>query len=236
MNYALLLSGGKGTRTESNIPKQYVKAGGHMMITYALYTLLGNEHIDSVYIIAEQEWRDEILSDIKGYCNNFSKIEGFVKPGSNRQESILNGLMTIVDLSDSKDDTVIIHDAARPYLSNELLDNCYKDLAEYDGVLPVLPVKDTVYVSKDGKFISELIDRRTLYAGQSPELFRLKSYYDANMALLPDRIFDINGSTEPAILNKMNIVMIQGDENNTKVTTTKDLERFKEIINESMDA
>ena len=69
-----------------------------------------------------------------------------------------------------------------------------------------------------------------VYAGQAPEVFRIGRYYEANRKLLPEEIYKINGSTEPAVLDGMDIVMIPGDEGNFKITTAGDLERFQEIV------
>ncbi|MDE7233113.1 MAG: 2-C-methyl-D-erythritol 4-phosphate cytidylyltransferase, partial [Lachnospiraceae bacterium] len=103
----------------------------------------------------------------------------------------------------------------------------------HDGVLPVLPMKDTVYQSTDGKRVGALLNRSEIYAGQAPEAFRIGPYYEANKKLCPDRILKINGSTEPAVMAGMDIVMIPGDEGNFKITTREDLERFKEIIKQN---
>jgi 2-C-methyl-D-erythritol 4-phosphate cytidylyltransferase len=86
-----------------------------------------------------------------------------------------------------------------------------------------------VYASVDGKTISELLDRKRIYAGQAPEAFRLGKYLSANEALLPDKILQIICSTEPAVMCGMDIAMIPGDENNFKITTAKDLERYESI-------
>ena len=92
--------------------------------------------------------------------------------------------------------------------------------------MPVRPMKDTVYLSEDGKGITGLLDRSKVYAGQAPELFRLQPYYKANQRLMPLDIYKINGASEPAVLAGMKIAMIPGDEKNTKVTSAGDLERF----------
>lgn len=126
-------------------------------------------------------------------------------------------------------DTVLIHDAARPRLTGTQISACFAALDGHDGVLPVLPMKDTIYLSEDGRQVTELLDRGKLFAGQAPELFYLKKYYQANIMLLPNRIDQINGSTEPAILAGMDIVMIPGDEGNFKITTNADMERFREL-------
>ena len=160
-------------------------------------------------------------------------IMGFSLPGDTRQLSILNGLRDIRDYVKSHseelqaDPVVIIHDAARPNLTAEYVDRCLDALDGFDGVMPVLPMKDTVYYSEDGKSVDRLLDRSRIYAGQAPEVYRLGKYIEANERLLPDEIKKINGSTEPAILAGLAVAMIPGDENNYKITTSEDLKRFE---------
>ena len=91
-------------------------------------------------------------------------------------------------------------------------------------------MKDTVYYSDNGNTITSLIRRENVYAGQAPELFRLKPYIQANESLMPDDIMNINGSSEPAVMAGMDIVMIQGDESNYKITTKSDYDRFEQRI------
>ena len=132
-------------------------------------------------------------------------------------------------------DYVLIHDAARPLLSASLITACLEAAAAHEGALPVLPMKDTVYVSEDGARITSLLERSRIFAGQAPEAFLFGKYLEANRALLPERILKINGSTEPAVMAGMDIAMIPGDEGNFKITTKGDLERFREMLG-SFDA
>ena len=124
---------------------------------------------------------------------------------------------------------MIIHDAARPFVKAAQISRCLADMEGHDGVIPVLPMKDTVYLS-DGKGICALLDRQRVCAGQAPEFFRLGKYYKANEALLPGRILSVNGSTEPAVMAGMDVGLSQGDEGNFKVTTKQDMEAFWRIV------
>ena len=127
-------------------------------------------------------------------------------------------------------DWVLIHDAARPMLPRQLVDNCLDAARGHEGAVPVLPMKDTVYFSEDGHTVSSLLKRDALYAGQAPEVFRLGKYYEANKRLSPQQILQVNGSTEPAVMAGMDMVMIPGDERNFKITTKEDLDRFAEML------
>lgn len=240
---ALLLSGGTGTRMGVEKPKQYIEVNGRPIISYCLERLLLHEGIDAVQIVADKAWHETILKCMErlqgdrhdgagseGRERGISKFRGFSVPGENRQLSILHGLEDIGKYA-ADSDYVLIHDAARPLLSAALITGCLKAAEEHEGALPVLPMKDTVYFSEDGERITSLLERSRIFAGQAPEAFLFGKYVEANRALLPERIFEINGSTEPAVMAGMDIAMIPGDEKNFKITTMADLERFQEIVN-----
>lgn len=229
---ALILSGGTGTRLGSDIPKQYIKVNDRPVISYCLETIINCRKIDAVRIVAAEAWRDYIVEWLERYDVD-KKFSGFSNPGENRQLSIFNGICDIrkCSLEDcSYDNYVLVHDAARPLLTSELLERCLDGAVGHDGAMPVLPMKDTVYSSCDGKTVSGLLKRSEIYAGQAPEVFLLGKYYEANLKLMPERIHSINGSAEPAILAGMDIAMIPGDEGNYKITTAADLARFKEMV------
>lgn len=223
MNIALVLSGGTGSRLGTDIPKQYLEVNGKTVISYCLEVFENCPAISAVQIVAQEEWKELIGK------SSLTKCKGFSTPGENRQLSILNGLKDIRQYA-KNDDTVIIHDAARPLVSGQLIENVIEAAKVHDGAIPVLPMKDTVYFSEDGRKITSLLDRKSVVAGQAPEAFKLGAYYEANRKLLPDKILEINGSTEPAILAGLDIAMIHGDESNFKITTREDLLRFEKMI------
>lgn len=223
---ALLLSGGTGTRMGVETPKQYIEVKGRPIIAYCLHTLLSHEGIDAVQIVADEMWQQKISECIESP----DKFRGFSKPGKTRQLSIVNGLEDIKKYA-ADSDYVLIHDAARPMVSAKQISDCLDAVAAgHDGALPVLPMKDTVYYSEDGRGVTSLLERSRIFAGQAPEIFLLGKYWEANRKLFSEKILAINGSTEPAVMAKMDIAMIPGDEGNFKITTKADLERFREKV------
>jgi len=228
MNVAIILAGGKGNRMGLALPKQYYEVNGKAVISYCLHTILTHEEIDAVQIVADELWHGYIIQQLFGLPYN-DKFREFSAPGENRQLSIYNALVDVRGYA-LESDTVVIHDAARPCVSEAQISDCLKAAKGHDGALPVLAMKDTVYLSGDGKAVSSLLDRGKVFAGQAPEVFLLGRYYEANRALLPDKILEINGSTEPAVMAGMDIAMIPGDERNFKITTAADLECFREIV------
>ena len=228
MNVAIILAGGTGTRAGLEVPKQYYEVNGKPVISYCLHTFLVHEEIDAVQIVADRMWHGYIMQHLFALpCNE--KFRGFSVPGENRQLSVYHALADIRRYA-LDNDFVIIHDAARPCVMAVQIKNCLKAAKGHDGALPVLQMKDTVYLSGDGKAVSSLLDRGKVFAGQAPEVFLLGKYYEANRALLPHKILKINGSAEPAVMAGMDIAMIPGDEGNFKITTVADLKRFREIV------
>lgn len=221
MNIAIILSGGTGSRLGADIPKQYIEVNGRTIISYCLECFEACDEIDAIQVVADPAWQETIAEE------RFAKIKGFSKPGETRQLSIVNGLEDVRKFAE-EDDTVIIHDAARPLVSEELLKRIILATNAHQGAMPVLPMKDTVYYSKDGQSIDSLLERKCIFAGQAPEAFKLGVYYNANRKLSEDEMLKINGSTEPAILAGMDVVMVDGEEDNFKITTREDLERFKQ--------
>ena len=143
--------------------------------------------------------------------------------------SIFNGLQDLAKIY-GEESIVLIHDAARPFVSAAQIQACMDACRLHDGAMPVLPMKDTVYYSEDGDAVSRLFEREKVFAGHAPEAFVLGKYLAANRALLPDRILQIKGSTEPAVMAGMDIAMIPGDEGNFKITTKADFERYEAIL------
>jgi len=237
MNIALILSGGCGSRLGGNTPKQYIRVNGQLLITYCLKTFINHKDIDRIHIVCEEDYIDTIMTDLSDKGISSEKITAFSAPGLTRQLSILNGLRdiknTLMDtnqLPDAMDPTIIIHDAARPNLTADDISDYLVALEDHDGLMPALPMKDTVYISENGSTISSLLDRSRVFAGQAPELYKLNKYLAANEALFPDEIMTINGSTEPAVLAGLDVTIVRGNENNYKITTQSDLEKFTACI------
>ncbi len=224
---ALFLSGGVGSRVGGEIPKQYLSVNGRPVFSYSLKVLMEHKDIFGVQIVADPEWESEIALAVKKDGMDTGRLLGFSIPGATRQLSVLNGLKDILLLSEDPSETyIIIHDAARPMLGEKLISDIVDACPGHDGALPVLPMRDTIYESKDGRIISGLLDRSTLFAGQAPEAYVLDKYIKANEALLPKDILAVNGACEPAVSYGMDIALIAGDENNFKITTKSDMERF----------
>lgn len=228
MNFAIILSGGIGTRMQSgSIPKQYLEVDGKPILIHTLEQFERCVDVDKIIVVASCEWQSKIASWISKF--DISKFTLFADSGKTRQHSVINGLRACMSLSDNIGDKVTIHDAARPLVSGSLISETLSALGDSDGCMPTLPITDTVYVSSNGQQVTGLLDRKTLVAGQSPESFLLHKYWNINKDLTEQEICKLTGSSEIAFRNGFNIKVIKGEECNFKLTTISDLERFKKF-------
>ncbi len=224
MNIAIVLAGGIGTRLGGDIPKQYIEVAGKPIISYCLDKFEKHILIDNIVIVAAEMWQDYILSWI--VKDNLNKFSGFAPAGNSRQHSIVNGMLKAKSIGATASDNIIIHDAARPNISETIISKCIESLSDYDGTMPVLPVKDTIYLSENGESITSLLNRDQLYAGQAPESFKYGKYFEIHDGLTEDDLLKVRGSSEIAYRHGLKIRMIPGDEHNYKITTKEDLNKF----------
>ena len=228
MTSALILAGGMGNRlSELGIPKQFAKVAKIPLVMYCIRAFENSAGIDSIAIVA-QENRQERLRGRLEECG-IEKFRTFAPPGRTRQHSILNGLLALQSLNPQ---SVVIHDAARPLVTEQDVGDCIRAFDGHDGATPVIPLNDTVYQSADGMFVSSLLNRNELFAGQTPECYKFAPYLEACKALSDEELGDIRGSSEIAFKAGMKIRLYKGNTQNFKITTAMDFSFFKHLIEE----
>ena len=229
MNIAIILSGGVGSRMGFNRPKQYVLVNNQPIISYCLKTFLDNAQTDVIVIGVADEWKDFVVENVEKLKPK--KPIYYAQSGETRQYSIFNALKVVRENGFVDEDIVLIHDSARPLVSHELINRCYDGCKTADGTMPVIPVKDTTYLSEDGKHIQSLLNRNYLWSGQAPEAFRFGKYLNVHEQMQREELLKINGSTEIAFKFGLDCQMVKGDPMNFKITTPEDLLSFKLILN-----
>ena len=227
--FLVLLSGGSGTRLKGvDIPKQYVLVKNKPILIYTLEKIDQVEAIDTVVAVSAPEWTDQIREWIKEF--GISKDIVYTVSGDNRQASILSGLKKCMELSESPEDIVVIHDAVRPMTEPELFMACINGVEENVGCMSSYASLDTMYFSNSGDQVDNIINRDLLYVGQTPEAYLLKDYYEINAGASEEELKITRGSSEIAYRHGMKIRLIAADELNYKITTMKDLKRFEQNV------
>ena len=226
MTAGIILAGGLSERLgESETPKQFIKVAGVPLVMYCLRTFERCADMDALAIVAPEQWREKLQKWLDEY--GIGKFNTFAPPGRTRQHSIYNGLLAIKSLNPRR---VVIHDAVRPLVTNQDIDNCIRSSESYDGATPAMPLTETVYQSMDGVTISALVNRDRLHSGQTPECYDFSKYLHAHEALSDAELGNIRGSSEIAFMAGMKIHLHKGNPQNLKITTAADLDYFKYII------
>ncbi|SKA70212.1 IspD/TarI family cytidylyltransferase [Desulfobaculum bizertense] len=164
--HAVLLCSGVGSRMKSSIPKQYLTLNNREIWTYGTETFLSSHEVDSLTIVASEQYVHHIEKNLKKIPN--SQKCSVVIGGKERFDSAYNAFCSIKD-TDSK---ILFFDAARPFISKSLIKKCFDALDVYPCVDVGIPVRDTVFVVEDN-IIKKVPNRKTLFLGQGPECFHL---------------------------------------------------------------
>ena len=232
MNYGVILAGGTGSRMKSlDIPKQYYEINGIPIIIYTLNAFIDVNCFDYIYLAVSSEFMETVNSMIKEHIDeiNVSKIT-LVNGGKERIDSIHNVIESIDIEKINDDDIIVIHDGVRPFVTEKIIMDNIKGAQEYGATVTSVPVNDTILLSTDGDYVDRIPIRKTLFNGQSPDSFNLKTFIELENKLTDEQKEIITGTSQVCTLNNHPIKMIEGDTINFKITTDADLEVAEHII------
>lgn len=218
---ALIVAAGRGARLGGGIPKQYRRLGGEVLLRRTLLQFVNHPQVHAVRAIIHPEDRE--LYDVA------SKDLNLMDPapgGDNRQESVWRGLESLVDCPS---EMVLVHDAARPFVSQELVSRVLSALQSTPGAIPAMPVLDTLKqgTSEDGGLIAATVDRNALWRAQTPQGFRYAEILAAHRRFAGATLTDDAAVAEEAGLA---VTLVPGDEDNFKVTTRDDFQRAERFL------
>jgi 2-C-methyl-D-erythritol 4-phosphate cytidylyltransferase len=221
--YAIIPSGGSGKRTESDLPKQYLKFNDKELLAYSLEVFQTCSEIDEIIIAARPEYFDLIESIKSKY--GFSKIAKIIEGGIERQDSVSNGLKSIAA---EDDDIIVIHDAARPLLTKQILTESIQCALEHGSGVVAIKARDTlIHINTDDT--KKYVDRENVYYIQTPQAFRHKILMNSLLIAENDNFY---GTDESMLLNNAayDFQIVEGKFENFKVTTESDLKLFEKIV------
>jgi 2-C-methyl-D-erythritol 4-phosphate cytidylyltransferase / 2-C-methyl-D-erythritol 2,4-cyclodiphosphate synthase len=160
---AIIVAAGKGERAGGGVPKQFALLGGRPLLVHSVDAFLSHPRVSSVHVVIGEGQYDLALSALEG-----RPVTSLATGGKERKDSVHAGLEA-AQASGAK--LVLIHDAARPFLSAVMIDRLIDALDAADGALPALPVVDTL--AKSGSTIGDVVDRDGLVRVQTPQAFHL---------------------------------------------------------------
>ena len=234
MNIAMILAGGCGSRTEQDIPKQFINVYDKPVLIYTLEGFQHHPQIDEIGLVCLDGWHDVVRAYAKQF--NIDKLKWIISGGKTAQESIREGVY-MLEGKCSDDDTVIIHDGIRPLVDDFVLTDVIMKCEKYGNAVTALPYNEQIFVADDGESTVQYIPREALRRVATPQAYKYgrlnwayheafekeigiygSSYTNTMMVELGERLYFANGSDK-----------------NIKITTKDDLELFKAYLKMEKD-
>ncbi len=211
MKYALIVAGGRGSRMQSTTPKQFIEVGGLPILMRAIRAFYQySQTIKIIVVIPEEHFT---LWSKLAENHHFNIPCQLVKGGKTRFESVKNGLHSI-----ENEGLVAIHDGVRPFVTSQLIDQCYKSADEYgSGVAAVIPKDSSPELTETG---NRTVNRHQYRLIQTPQTFEVSIIKQAYLSA------DNTGFTDDAsVAENAGIVisLVDGDYSNIKITTAEDI-------------
>ncbi len=214
---AILAAGGKGIRLGSQTPKPFIMLNQHPLIYYPLKALSTSALIDYILVVVEREHiaycQREIVEKYR-----FTKVNKVVEGGKERQDSVYNGLKEITPGTE----LILIHDGARPFVSQQLIEETILAAQVSGAAIPGLSPTDTIKSINDGQWVEETLDRDSLVMIQTPQVFKYELLKNAYEKAYEDNFY----ATDDALLVRRlggRVKLVKGATENIKITFPYDL-------------
>ena len=211
---AIITAAGSGRRFGE--AKQFKKLHGKPLYEYSLDTFIKSRLFDEVILVIPNNNQEKIKREIK---REYGSQVNLVIGGPNRQDSVKNAIQN----SNSKSDLVVIHDAARPFITKSLIEECISACKTSDGAIIGMQPHDTIKFSKNN-IVEKTIDRSNIWMAQTPQAFNKQKILEAYSSREFD---DLIITDESSLMEKLGykIIIVPGDGKNFKITTLDDWKR-----------
>jgi len=214
---AVIVAAGKGTRMNMDLNKQYIDICGKPVIAITLEAFESCGMVNEIILVVNEQdiifCKDCILDEY-----GLNKVKAIVSGGTERQNSVYNGLTEI----DDRCDIVLIHDGARPFIRADIIEEGINTAIEFGASCTAVPAKDTVKKADNSGFVAETLDRSFLWLIQTPQTFRYNLIMEAHKKALEE---GFTGTDDAILIERLGLPLklVMGSYDNIKITTQEDL-------------
>lgn len=225
MNLVAILAGGVGARMGLVIPKQFYSFAGRTVLEHSVQIFENHPQVDKIVIVMNSDYVDDAKTIIKR--NNWPKVAGVIIGGSNRYDSSAAAIDYYMGYS--ADDKLLIHDAARPLVSTQVISRVLQALDKYDAVNVGVTPSNTIVEINENREVVASPKRANLISCQTPQGFRLGVISKAYELAAKEANFSATDDcgVVAQMLPKVKIFVAQGDIKNKKLTNPEDLAIFE---------
>lgn len=219
---AIVLAGGRGKRMNYHKSKQFIEIKGKPVLVYTLEKFIYNKSIDEVILVLPE---DEVDYCKKEVLQKYSlKVDRIVIGGKERQDSVFNALEAM-----EKANIVLIHDGARPFISEKIIEEGIKYANIYGAAAPGVIPKDTIKVKNEDNISVDTPDRNMLVAVQTPQCFKYDEIYQCHRKIKEENAI-VTDDTSVVERYGHKVYLYEGDYTNIKITTPEDLILAERLI------
>ncbi|MGA7324656.1 MAG: bifunctional 2-C-methyl-D-erythritol 4-phosphate cytidylyltransferase/2-C-methyl-D-erythritol 2,4-cyclodiphosphate synthase [Rhodomicrobium sp.] len=217
-NAAIIVAAGSGVRAAgAGRPKQYCLIGGEPVLRRTIQAFLEHERVHRVLAVIRARDAELYNEALAGLASE--KLLPPAMGGATRQLSVSSGLEALTGFGP---DAVLIHDAARPFISRQSISDTIAALVAFDGAIAAVPVTDTLKLSSGGR-ISETLPRAGLWRAQTPQTFDYRKILESHRAAARAALSDFTDDASIAEWNGLSVAVIENTSENMKITTAGDL-------------
>ncbi|MGU3576338.1 bifunctional 2-C-methyl-D-erythritol 4-phosphate cytidylyltransferase/2-C-methyl-D-erythritol 2,4-cyclodiphosphate synthase [Brucellaceae bacterium C25G] len=223
---AVIVAAGRGERAGQSVegPKQYRRIGHQAVLVRTLSAFLQSDTISKIIIVIHPDDKALYQAACPVDDNRITVVTG----GPTRQESTQLGLMA---LQNDQPDYVMIHDGVRPFINHDLLERITANLSPQTGVLPALAVSDTLKQADGQGMVNKTVPRAGLFAAQTPQAFPYAPIFEAHSKAIEAGLTDFTDDAAIAEWYGLDVKIIEGSADNTKLTWAKDIEMANQRLN-----
>lgn len=229
MNIALLIAGGSGNRMGQDIPKQFMHVDNCPIIIHTMLAFQRHPDISAIAVVCLKGWETVLQS----YANQFNvtKLKWIFPGGDTGMESIHNGIYGLKEAGCDDEDLVLIHDAVRPLLNQDIISSNIAICKAYGYAITGIKCREAILESEDGFTTNTSIPRDKLIRTQTPQTFRLGNIIQVHEeAKLKGIVNSVASCTLVAEVGGHDMHIVPGSEKNIKITTVEDLEILKALM------
>lgn len=232
LQVAILLAGGSGQRFGADRPKQFVRIGGRTVLEHSLAAFEQSPHIDAVVVVSHPQHLDEVRELLSS--SQHPKLLTVVAGGAERQDSTLNALRALAQITDSplEQIRILIHDAVRPAVSQSIIERVCTALHTHQAANLVVPVTDTLLEVNDNGTTAAMPSRARFRRVQTPQGFHVATLQHAYDVALTDPNFQATDDCGVVFryLPKVEIALVEGEQRNIKLTYPEDLHVLHHLL------
>ena len=226
MNYVIIIAGGVGSRLGATVPKQFVEVLGKPIIAYTMEHFQNHSEIDAIELVCVDGYQDHLMGIAEKY--GITKVIKIVKGGSEYERSIMNGVAGLEGIA-KPDDIIIIHWAASPFLSEEIITDNIRVCKERGNAITA-SYSYLLYGSNDGDCAKKAINRESFMTLSAPQSFLYKNIVDLYKQVKDKNLFEtIDEHHTTVFMAELGIPLYfsMGSHTNIKITTKDDIDLFR---------